>query len=208
MDASDNPLMSILLEEDQRDYDALVADLESQHPLTSGKGMDFQKIRGNFAGRTAKAVVLHLACTGWSVAEIAAAVGHRPGVVGRYLAEAITEASPLDDVEILRNHELRKLDMQEKFCWEKFHASCQPEESTHEVLDKDGEVRELKSRKGQSGNPAYQRLLTEISKRRAALLGLDRPAKVQVDKTERRLQIQVVEVKTREDALALEGPDA
>src|SRR5208282_2054397 len=77
------------------------------------------------------------------------------------------------------------------------------EETTNIDID-DGEEREVTSRKrkGQSGNPAWGRLILEINKRRSALLGLDQATKVQVTKDTRQVRINITEVHDRGAAIA------
>lgn len=188
-------------QKDDAEYDALVAKLEAKFPPVSGEGFDFSKMKGNLKGRTAKAIVLQLSCQGWSVAEIAEAIGASACAVGQYLASAIREASPLDDVEILREFELRKLDVQEKACWEQFERSCEDAITEKEGSTDKGSFTSTE-RKGQSGNPAYIRALLAIGQRRAALVGMDKPTKVHVDKTERKLQVTEVVVTNREEVAA------
>ena len=185
-----------------QEYQALLANLDEKFPPVSAQGFDFSKIRGNCTGRTAKAIVLHLALTGWSVAQIAEAIDAPARSVSIYLADAICEASPIEDVEILRKFEARKLDEQAKACWEQFDRSCQDAVETHEALDKFGEIRELRTVKPQSGNPSYQRVLTDISKHRAKLFGLEKPVQIQIDKREQKLVVSEVIVSTREEAIA------
>lgn len=184
------------------EYLQILAKMDAAFPPVSRVGFDFEKIRGNIKGRTAEAIILALALHGWSVAQIADTLDVSPYHVGRLLAKAIREASPICDVEVLRDFELQKLNEQERVCWEQYKRSCEDEVSAHEVIDKEGEVRELSARKVQSGNPTYQRILTDIGKRRASLLGLDAPSKVQVDKREQKLQITEVIVRTHEEVKA------
>jgi hypothetical protein len=197
--ANVDTVIDLYSEEEETEFRALLTRLDKEFPPVSGKGFDFSRIRGNFAGRTAKAIVLHLSYTGWSLAEIADAIGVPVRIVSRYLIEAIREASPIEDVEVLRQFEERKLDEQAKVCWEQFQRSCEDAKETHEVLDKDGNVQTLTNVKPQSGNPAYHRVLLDISRQRAKLNGLEKPVRVEVDKTERKLVVNVVEVKSREE---------
>jgi hypothetical protein len=121
--------------------------------------------------------------------------------VGRYLCQVVQEATPWEDVEILRKFELRKCDVWEKNANQGLQKSFEDEVTIKETLTKSGDIVELKTTKPQSGNPAWQRALTDIAKRRAALTGMDKPHKVEVDKTERRLTITEVVV-TREQIQA------
>jgi predicted transcriptional regulator len=188
---------------DEAEYQALLVKLDEQVPPVSGKGFDFSAIQGNCAARTAKAIILFLTCNRrWSVAKIADALEVKTPLVSRYLAEAIREAAPADDLELVRQFEERKLDAREEWLATQAEKSCEPEETIREVLDKDGEIRELKTTKGKAGNPAYDKVLIEIAKHRARLLGLEQPMRVQVDKTERKLQINVVEVRDHGQVLA------
>lgn len=183
---------------EEAEYNALVARLDQEFPPVSGKGFDFSKIRGNFRGKTAKAIVLHLSCVGWSIADIAEATGASCQTVGRYLANAIYEASPLDDVEVLRQFELRKCDVWEQAANQGSERSFEDAVITREQETKHGTFTTT-IRKGQSGNPAWHRILLEISKRRSALVGMDKPTQVHVDKTERKLVINEIVVKDRKE---------
>ncbi len=186
------------------EYRQLLEQLEASAPPVSGKGFDYSKIRGTFRGRTAKAIVLHLSCQGWSVKQIGDEIGIPTTVIGKYLSEAIQEASPIEDVEVLRNWELRKLDVQEQSCWEQFERSCEDAITTEEgSSEKGGHSKTV--RKGQSGNPAYIKALVEISKHRAKLLGLEAPKRLEVDKREQVLKVTQVVVRNREEAAAAEA---
>lgn len=215
--------LDVYTTEEDAEYEALLVQLDQKIPTVSGQGFDFTRISGNLEARTAKAIVLHLALTGMSVAEIAERLGRSTMAVSRFLAEAICNASPIEDLEILRNFEMCKLDAQAQACWEQFRRSCEDEVTevtTWEIeipVGKDGdrtirkEVPEgtpgaieviKRTRKGQSGSPGYQRVLLEIAKHRDKLLGLAKPTKVEVNKTTRTMQISEVVVRTREEVEA------
>jgi len=181
---------AVSLRTEDTDFSGLVERLDRKFPPVSREGFDFAQISGNAKGRTRKAIVLQLACHGWSVAQIADHIEIPTNTVGAYLSTAIQEANPIADVEILRNFELQKLDSMERSAWEQFERSCE------DAVTKEGDpvVR--------SGNPAYMRVLLDISKRRATLVGLDSPAKVEVDTTTRKLVINEIVVTNREEALA------
>jgi hypothetical protein len=196
-DVIDAESTSISITEDA-EYQLLLSRLSQEFPPVSRQGFDFSRIAGNFAGRTAKAIVLHLSCTGWSIAEIAEAIDVPTRVVSRYLSEVIREASPIGDVEILREFELRKLDALERLCHEQFTRSCEDAViETEGSTDKGGFSSTTK--KGQSGNPAYMRAIVDIGKRRDKLLGLEKPQQIQVDKTERKMVVNISRVNSREE---------
>jgi hypothetical protein len=194
-------VIDVYAPDEDAEYAALIARLESQPPPGDGTELDFGKIAGNAEKRSAKAVILYqTCCRKWSVSRIADRLGISVRAVSRLLAEALAEAIPFGDIELVRQFELSKLDAIEQECDGQFKRSCENEETVRETMDKDGEVRELKTTKGQSGNPAYLRALVEIAKLRARLQGLEKPVKKEVDKTTRRIDIKVVEIKSREDA--------
>jgi len=197
------PFRSIALSpQEDEEYQALLQRLNQEHPPVSGNGFDFSKIRGDFSDRSAKAVVLHLALIGWSITDLAETLKVSTNAVGHLLTHAIREACPIEDVEILRHWEEMKLDEQARVCYEQYRKSCEDEVIQREVAGKDGEILVLETRKPQSGNPAYQRILLEISKYRADMLGLKEPTRVQVDKREQKLIVTEVIVKTREEVEA------
>lgn len=188
-------------EMDDEEYNKLLAKLDELVPATSGKGFDWDRITGNMEVRTAKAIILNLSCKGWSVARLAEALEVEPEAVRRYLADAMREACPLDDLDLVRRFEEYKLDLQAEEIHRQFARSCEDEVTVTKITDEEGNVEIRETRKGQSGNPAYQRILIDIARHRARLLGLEKPTQVQVDKTERKLIVNVVEVKNREEAL-------
>ena len=185
--------------DEEAEYQQFVAEMQQQFPAIPPTEIDFSRLVGKANGRTGKAIVLYLTCKcGWSIDEIATAIGRTPVVVSRYLSEAVREQLTGDDPELSRKLELMKLDSQRRDCVEQFGRSCEDAVETHEVIDKEGEIRELKTIKPQSGNPSYQKILIEISKRVAALEGLDAPTKAEVSKTEQKLIINQITVRTRE----------
>lgn len=188
-------------EQEEKEYLALVQKLDEQFPPVSKRGFDLTKIRGTVEGKTAKAIVLQLSCSGWSIARIADTLGVPTQAVGRYLTEAIRDAAPIDDVAILRDFELVKMDAWEQWVHEQANRSCEDEVTVTETEGEKGSVVTTK-RRGQAGNPAYIKLLLEIGKRRDKLLGTEKPTRVEINKQERKVEIHVVEIKTREDALA------
>lgn len=184
------------------EYEELLDKLDAEYPTISAKGLNLRQICGDPEARTAKAIVLHLVCTGWSVAEIAERLEQKPAVIRKYLAQAMVEAAPLDDIELIRRFEDHKLDVQSKAAWEQFRRSCEDEVTERTTIDDEGKETTQTTRKGQSGNPAYLRALMEIAKHRALLQGLAAPQKVEVNKTEKTLHIQEIIVTNREEALA------
>ena len=188
------------------EYAALVAELDQLIPPVSGKGLDLQQITGNVELRTAKAIILHLSCRGHSISDISNTlmgvdVKWTPTMVRRCLTNAIAEAAPIEDVDIIRDFELHKLDVQEKACWDQFNRSCEDAVIEREGSTDKGGFSET-TRKGQSGNPSYLKVLLDIGKRRDALQGLNSPQRVQIDKTERKTQITEVVVTTRAEVEA------
>jgi hypothetical protein len=193
--------------DDDVEFQQLVDKLLAEFPQVNSPGFDFSKIRGTLNQRTGKALVLHLTLSGWSITQIAAALDVEPSRVSNQLVRAISESAPLDDIELLRQLELQRLGEMEKMIREQFVRSCQ-NKVVKTVSDGDGEGHGemlVTRTEGQSGNPAYMRILVEISKRRAALLGLDASTKVSIDKTSREMVIHEVVVNTREDAIALKN---
>ena len=197
-------IIDVVTAEEDAEYQALCAQLEALAPPVSGASFDLQSLRGNAEQRTAKAIILDRSCKGVSVADLAELLHCNPALVSRYLMEAIQEASPIDDIEILRKWELAKIDAEIKWLKEQQERSCQDKETTTVTKTKDGTFTTTRT-EGQAGNPAYSKVLMDLGKRRAALLGLDKPAKVSVEKTERKLIINVVEVKSRADVEAAEA---
>jgi len=188
---------------DDEEFNTLVANMDKLVPPIEGKGIDFTKIQGNYQKRTAKAIILHLTLTHRnSVEEIAAALEVSPTTVHRYLGEALRDTLVMEDVELLRRFEDMKLNEQAKVCWDQFYRSCEDAVTGHETTDEDGNVTTKTTRTGQSGNPAYQKMLLEIYKCRDKLWGLSQPTRVEVDKTDRKLVISEVIVKTPEDVQA------
>lgn len=188
-------------DQEEQEYRDLVQKLDEQFPPVSKRGFDFSKIRGTVEGKTAKAIVLHLSCSGWSIARIADALAVTTQAVGRYLTDAIRDAAPIDDVGVLRDFELVKMDAWEQWVHEQAARSCEDEVTVTETEGEQGATVTTK-RRGQAGNPAYIKLLLEIGKRRDKLLGTEKPTRVEINKQERKVEIHVVEIKTREDALA------
>jgi hypothetical protein len=167
--------------DDDADYRALLARLDEEFPTVSSGGFDFSKIRGLAHTRTAKAIILHLSLVGWSPEQIGEAIAVPPDMVQRYLHAVMSEAAPVEDVEALREIERRKLTVYERASWEEFERGCQRDDS----------------------NPAWIRVLLEIAKRRASLDGLDRPTRVSIDKTERKLVVTEIVVKSAAEARAM-----
>jgi hypothetical protein len=190
--------------EEEAEYNALLATLAEKFPPVSSKGFDFSKIVGNCVGRTAKAIVLHLSCHGWSIAQIADALGIEIHAVNRYLGEVLQEVGGTEDVELIRNFELRKLDAWERDAWKQFDRSCEDAVTVTEIVTDKGTSSNTKT-EGQSGNPAYLKLLLDIAKHRDKLLGLARPTKIEVNKTERVLKIKQIVVTTHEEANAVKA---
>ncbi|HUW09566.1 MAG TPA: hypothetical protein VM537_07525, partial [Anaerolineae bacterium] len=71
--ADSTDIIDVYPEDEEREYQDLIRKLNSVAPPVSSEGFDFSQIRGKFSGRTAKAMVLHLSCHGWSMVEIAEA---------------------------------------------------------------------------------------------------------------------------------------
>jgi DNA-binding CsgD family transcriptional regulator len=191
---------------DEAEYRSHLEKLDALLPTVASQGFDFSAIRGNIRGKTARAIVLHLALRGWSYTRIAEQLGIAPSKVSAYLTDAMLDAAPPDGIEALRTLELRRLDEQARICWEQYCRSCEDAVTETTTTDPEGGETTKRETKPQSGNPAYQRVLNDISKRRAAILGLDVPARVEVDSTRRVLTIKQVIVKTREEALAATQP--
>ena len=189
---------------EEAEYQALLARLPEEFTPVPRKHFDFTKICGNPLSRTTKAIVLHLFCVGWSVPDIGELIDAPPRATARYLVAAMREACPLDpeDVSTIREFELRRADIETKEAWAQFRRSCEDGVTETRTTDAEGNETKKVVRKGQSGNPAYLRILQEIGRRRERLLGLAQPLKVSIDKTERKLQITQIVVKTREEALA------
>lgn len=200
-------------EREEREYQSFLEQLNKDCPLVSGKGLDFNKISPDLYRRTARAKVLHLACVGYSVADLAEILDAPIATIQRYLDEALVATAPEEDVEAIRKHELRKLDVQEKYCHTGMERSFQDEETITETKEyqegEDGDQVPFtvvkRVRKGQSGNPAWQSALDRVAKRRAALQGLDKPAQLQIDKQERKLIVNEVVVRSREDVEKLQA---
>jgi len=191
---------------EEEEYRAFVAELEERVPAIVPEKLDFARILGDNSRKSGKAIVLHLACNcGWSIREIAEKLGLSATMTRKYLCEAIYEATPLENVEIVRKFELMKLDALERICQVGIERSFEDAESTHETLSKDGDVVELKSRTRQSGSPGWAKVKTEIAKLRASLLGLAKPTEVRVDKTERKLVIKQIIVQDAGDVVQVEG---
>jgi len=210
----DFPIDVYTAEEDSQ-YESLLRRLESAPPPGPGRDFDFASMSGGCDKRTAKAIVLYLTCRNhWSIIQLSERLGVSTTVVTRLLHEAIQEAVPIDDVEVIRKFELCKLDSMARVCTEQFERSCEDaieEVERWEIDDDKGRPVEVeegtpgarrvirRTRKGQSGNPAYQRMLMEIAKHRDKLLGLARPTRVEIDKTERKMVVNLVEVKDRSE---------
>ena len=186
------------------EFCAMVDALVNEYPSIDSKGFDLTKIKGPLQRRTAKAVVLHLTLSGWSVSQISEAIGVHPATVADNLESAIREAAPLDDVELLRDLALQRLGSYERLAVEHFHKSCEPKVTrTCCDGDSDGKGDQMVTRtEGQSGNPAYLRVLIDIDKRKAALLGLDQPTKMSIDKTTRQLIVKEIIVTNASDVAA------
>lgn len=188
-------------EAEEAEYQGLLDELNRQYPPCNSEGFNFDRIRGNIAGRSAKAIILQLTLAGQSVADIADKLGHKPSYISRLLLEAIREAVPSVPLEDEIRFELAKMQKLERAAWEQFQRSCEDKESVTETEGSEGTTVSRKT-EGQSGAPGYLKILVDVSKRRAELLGLNAPKKAEVTKNERRLHIQEVIVHTREDVAA------
>jgi hypothetical protein len=210
-DGEDEPIdvaATLVDVQDDEEYQNVLTTLATLAPPNPNRELDFTRIYGNCAARTAKAIVLHLAGHGWSVAEIADIIGAPANVTERYLRNALDDENPIDDatIDVLRRLELEKIRLLEKWLHEQKARSCEnavTEVTTWEIGE-DGEEHQLVKRteKGQAGNPSYVKALNELGKRRDRLLALETPTKVQIDKTERKLVVSEIIVRSRDDIAA------
>ena len=184
--------------EDDQEYAALLAALDAEPAGASGQGFDLTQVQGNPYQKTAKAIILHRTLCGWSVSELAEALEFPVATVSRYLADAIREASQLDDLDVVRKHELLKLSAREAICHKQFQRSCEDAVTVVEEVGPRG-ITTKTYRKGQSGNPAYMAALDRIAQHRDRLLGLAAPTRVEVNKQSKTLQITEIIVSTREE---------
>jgi hypothetical protein len=202
-------------EQEDAAYASFLAALDATHPPPASAGFDFSRLTGRLRGRSAKAAILHLAYTGHSVSEITRYLGASRNLVSRYLAEAISEASVPEDLEVLRQWELQKLSLMEKWCWREWRRSLKPEETLkYAALQEEGRSADDPDTlpvigrilKGRTGNTAYMRILLDIAAHRASILGLNKPTAITMDKTERKLNVTIVEVRNRAEAIAAAQP--
>ena len=189
---------------EEADLAALLDQIDDQYPKVNSKSFDFTKIKSSLraGSRTAKTLVVHLTLCGWPLSKIARKLGKPFAMVSEWQAEGIAEAAPIDDIERWRGLEILKLDLIEEWAKEQFARSC--EDATEERTT-DGEKGSTTTSvtKGQSGNPAYLRILLETQKRRADLLGLDQPTKVHSVSDVREVKITEIIVRTYDDVLKL-----
>lgn len=190
--------MQVLSEADRRDLESLEKALHECYPAVTQDGFDFNKIRGNLEGKTAKTIILALTCHGWSIAKISDHLEIKPKVVRNYLADAVREAAPIQDIEVARQLELHKCDVLEEAAWKSFQRSCEDAEVVTTSETKDGTF-ETRTVKGQSGDHTMLKTLLETSRHRAALLGLNKPTQVKIDKTVKNVKLQLVEVRNRQE---------
>ena len=123
---------------------------------------------------------------GMSKAQIAELLGVSVDVADRYLTEVLADFSRTEDVAAIRNFEMMKLDALEQWIWKQAEKS---------------------GKKG-AANPAYARALVEVYKHRAKTLGLEAPRRLQIDSTEQKLTVNIIEVRTREDIARLDAQKA
>jgi len=206
----DNALAIYTVQEDE-EYAQMLVELEKKYPKAA-KGFDFSKIGGSFEFKTGKALVLHLSLAGWRAAEIAEALDLPEKQIARYVTDAIAEAIDPLDADSLRHKMWAELMLQRKLMFEQWNRSCQDEVTETEtwVVDTEDGVQDAspddpgarrvvkRITKPQTGNPAYQRAMIDALKQIDKLLGVSMPTKIEVDKTERRLQITEVVVTSRE----------
>ena len=198
---SDGEELVLYSDEDEAEYQRLLVTLNQEHPIAGSKGFDFSRLKGIFPDRCTKAIILQLALTGHRKQDIAEWLGYSLPAFMRWFDEAVAEAIPIEDVEALRKVELEGLELQKRESWDQFHGLAPPLVITTERETKDGTFTTIVT-KGYAGSPAYQKILLDISKQRSDLLGLNKPTKTEVSKTERKVVVHVMEVKNREEAIA------
>ncbi len=197
-----NEIIEALDSSDDAEFQELVNHLLDEHPKVESKGFDLTKVQGRPGSRSWKAVILHLTLCGWPVSQIADALGSTPHKVSAALAVAIQEAVPVDDVEILRSLEIQKLGAWEQKANELLHKSTEPTVTKQFRETEDGRELETRTIAESRANPIYIKILLEISKRRSALLGMDQPTKVVVDKTTKQLTVRQIVVTTPAEVAA------
>jgi hypothetical protein len=179
-------------------YADLCARLDKELPSVTDNGFDFSKIRGLPDARSARAIVLHMALHGWAVPQIADILDESIPRVSRYLTEAMRQAAPVDDIELLRAEELQRLAAVEAAAWEQFYKSCDNAEKVVVSETKDGTYTATTT-EGQTGNPAYLKIINDASRARRAMLGLDKPVRHETTAVRREFKAIEVVVRSREE---------
>lgn len=194
---------------DEAEYGKLVLKLNEQFPPLPARAIDYSRLKGS--RRIAKAIVLHL-CTaaGWPPRDIADAVDLPVTKVYDLLYDAIGDNIQSSDLEAIRTFEILKLEALERKANDLLERGEHPTKKvTHSKTVMEGEddspdhIGEIIKTEviPPQPNAAWGKLILEISKRRAALLGADSPTKMQVNKDVRQVQIKVIEVHNREQAM-------
>ena len=199
---AEGPELPVLTED--ADLAAIMDQIDDQYPKVNSKSFDFAKIQSSLraGSKTAKTLVVHLTLCGWPLTKIARKLGKTFDQVSEWQAQGIADAAPLDDIERWRGLELLKLDLIEERAKAQFDRSCEDATEERVTGGEKGSVTTSVT-KGQSGNPAYLRILLEAQKRRADLLGLDQPTKIHSVQDVREVKITEIIVRTAAEVLQL-----
>jgi hypothetical protein len=189
-----------VVSEDEVSADSLLS--YKTFPPVTAKGIDRRHMKRTSKNRSDKAVILQMFLHGYDVNAVAAILGQDKEWITSLLYEAMRECAPSAKVDELRSIELQKLDLRERAAWEDYEKSGMDEVITTAKEGADG-VKTTTRTKPRPRNPAFQKVLNDISVRRAQLTGIDRPHKVQIAE-KRQLHIIETVVTSRQDVEKLE----
>lgn len=126
--------------------------------------------------------IVKLRLDGWTLDAIAKEMGYATAFgVRQALLRAISKAPPPPNIEALRQKELAVCDEVEREAWEQWYRSTKSSNSRTEAETKDGTFVTEKT-EDQSGNPALLDKVLKAAERRAKLLGLDAPQRIDLKK--------------------------
>lgn len=126
--------------------------------------------------------IIALRLDGWTLDAIAKEMGYAgPCGVRSVLMRAMAKVPPPPNAEELRQRELAVCDEVEREAWEQWYRSTKDARSRIEAETKDGTF-VTKRVEGQSGNPALLDKVLKAAERRAKLLGLDAPQRIDLKK--------------------------
>jgi predicted transcriptional regulator len=127
-----------------------------------------------------RAKILELSLKGWQQQHIAHELNMSPAMVSRDM-KAIREQlkeQTLDDAEIAKNREKRRLEMIIYELWQAWEQSKKPVTTTvKSAQEEKGSRAQIKTQQ-KTGDPRYMALIIEASKEIRKLEGLDAPTKI------------------------------